>query len=170
MVISQEEFLAVYRDTVERLFGVVAAKTGGDRQLAEDVVQETYLRALSGWRRNGFPNEPIAWLCTVALNLLRTHFRSLSVRERHARQAEAGPQQSSPASDVEEAVLGAALRELPEQQARLVQGHLDGKRVREMASETGLSERAVEGRLRRARMTLREKLRPLLRKEKENES
>jgi RNA polymerase sigma-70 factor (ECF subfamily) len=170
-VVSQDEFLTIYRNTVDRLYRVVAARAGRDRTLAEDVVQETYLRALSDWRRNTLPREPIAWLTTVALNLLRTHFRSLSRRERHAQEREPDPRESAPAEHEKAAALDSALDQLSTQQVRLLAGfHFEGKRVSEMAAETGLSERAVEGRLRRARMSLREKLRPLWAKQKENQS
>jgi len=164
-VVSQDDFLAIYHNTVERLYALVAAHTAGDRGLAEDVVQETYMRALSVWRRKGFPREPIAWLNTVALNLLRTHFRSLSRRERQAREQRTDSHESSSSPTPEKTVaLCAALSQLPSQQIQLLEGfHVEGKRVSEMASETGLSERAVEGRLRRARVALRKKLRPLFR-------
>lgn len=46
-------------------------------------------------------------------------------------------------------------------QARIIEAfHLDGLKVREIALEMGLSERAVEGRLKRAREKLRKKLTP----------
>ncbi len=37
-------------------------------QLAEDVVQETLLQAFSNWKINGLPQNPSAWLFTVARN------------------------------------------------------------------------------------------------------
>lgn len=38
-------------------------------QLAEDVVQETMVRALRAWRFQGVPREPAAWMARVARNL-----------------------------------------------------------------------------------------------------
>ena len=53
----------------------------GDRQLAEDIVQETLLRA---WRRPAVLDQSEtsarAWLFTVARNLVVDHFRSARVR------------------------------------------------------------------------------------------
>ena len=49
-----------------------------------------------------------------------------------------------------------ALDRLPAAQARLLEAfHFDRKPVAEIAASSGLSERAIEGRLRRARVRLR---------------
>jgi DNA-directed RNA polymerase specialized sigma24 family protein len=75
-VISEEELLTVYRDTIRPLYVFVARRArSGSRALVEDVVQETYLRAVRHWRRNGFPHNPLAWLQTVAANLVASHYR-----------------------------------------------------------------------------------------------
>src|SRR5690606_31034448 len=75
-VISEAELVSQYRTHVRPLYAYVARRTGGNRQLAEDVVQETWLRALRDWRCNGLPREPLAWLSRVASNLLASYFRA----------------------------------------------------------------------------------------------
>jgi RNA polymerase sigma-70 factor, ECF subfamily len=40
----------------------------GDLDLAEDVLQEAWIAALERWRRDGFPENPTAWLLTTARN------------------------------------------------------------------------------------------------------
>ncbi len=40
----------------------------GDLDLAEDATQDAMLKALNHWRSKGLPNEPVAWLVTVARN------------------------------------------------------------------------------------------------------
>jgi RNA polymerase sigma-70 factor (ECF subfamily) len=75
-VISESELVSQYRAHVRPLYLYVSRRTGGNRPLTEDVVQETWLRALRDWRRNGLPREPIAWLSKVASNLLASHFRA----------------------------------------------------------------------------------------------
>ena len=55
-----------------------------------------------------------------------------------------------------------AITELPSGDQDLIAGHyFDGAAFAELARRTGLSERAIEGRLYRARQALREKLRHL---------
>jgi len=70
-----ERIMAVYRDTIAGLYRYVSSHCGGDRALAEDVTQETWLRAVRDWRAKGPPDEPMAWLVTVARNLLTSYYR-----------------------------------------------------------------------------------------------
>ena len=65
-MLAEETCLRVYRDTIRPLYAYVAKRAGGDRDLAEDVTQEAWLRALEAWRKKGLPREPIAWLKTTA--------------------------------------------------------------------------------------------------------
>lgn len=61
------------------LLGYLSRLTGGDRPLAEDLVQETFLRVL----RQGIcqPDRPFKpWLYAIATNLARDHFKSAAMR------------------------------------------------------------------------------------------
>ena len=61
------------------LLGYLYRLVGGDRALAEDLVQETLLRVLRQSRCPGeFRFKP--WLYTIATNLARDHFKSARVR------------------------------------------------------------------------------------------
>jgi hypothetical protein len=73
--VSEDQIRGVYRETIDALYGAVSRKCDGDRDLAEDVVQETWLRAVRDWKVNGLPRSPIAWLTTVSRNLLLNEFR-----------------------------------------------------------------------------------------------
>src|SRR5262245_56894773 len=70
-----EAWVAAFRATLPELYAFVARRVGGERTLAEDVTQETWLRAVKAWRSSGPPREPIAWLKTTARRLLLNHFR-----------------------------------------------------------------------------------------------
>jgi RNA polymerase sigma-70 factor (ECF subfamily) len=153
----ESQVIEIYRSTVPGLYAAAASWTQGDRALAEDLVQESYLRALRHWRRHGIPDNPAAWLRTVARNLL------VSYRRRHGREStEAEPE--APRAGVAESLTAATdrvaladgLDEAGPQAASLLSSfHLEGLTVREIADENELTERAVEGRLRRARQALR---------------
>jgi RNA polymerase sigma-70 factor (ECF subfamily) len=156
-----------YHESVNSLYEYVSRRCGGDRSLAEDVVQETWLRAVVAWQKKGFPDTPIAWLKTVAGNLLRNYYRrtpsiSLEVLPTNweGKIQSGGTQWGTP--DTAAAVNWGLARLRPNQSRILEAFHFEGKKVSEIASEFRLSERAVEGRLRRARLKLREKLEPVV--------
>jgi len=54
-------------------------------QLAEDVVQETLLKALHTWKINGLPQNPSAWLFTAARNKAIDVLRRQKTQQQYAR-------------------------------------------------------------------------------------
>jgi RNA polymerase sigma-70 factor (ECF subfamily) len=80
--------------TIEHLFRhewgklvSVLAKVFGvhNLQLAEDVVQDTLLHALSNWKINGIPDNPTAWLFTAARNKAVDTLRKQKRSEEYAK-------------------------------------------------------------------------------------
>jgi RNA polymerase sigma-70 factor (ECF subfamily) len=154
-----EQWIGIYRGTIEPLYRFVARRTGGAVQLTEDVVQETYLRGIDRFGEAKAPREPLAWLQTVARNLLVSHFRRVAPASVDPVALDALLERGA-AGDAETIrSVQAGLARLGDGKARLLEAfHLDGKDVRTIAAEWGISERAVEGRLRRARLALRKEL------------
>jgi RNA polymerase sigma-70 factor (ECF subfamily) len=56
------------------------ARWSGDLSVAEDAVQEACAEAVRSWPRDGLPENPGAWLVTVARNRARDRLRRESVR------------------------------------------------------------------------------------------
>lgn len=161
--LPEDELILLYRETVRPLYAFVSRRSGGDRGLAEDVVQDAWMRALDAWRRKGIPDEPLAWLQQVARNGLISHFRRARPHAVDPAFLELGDDRFSPETPDAAALVSWGLARLRPRQSRLLEAfHLDGMSVREIAAERGLSERAVEGRLRRARSKLRRKLTPFV--------
>jgi len=115
------------------------------------------------WRKKGPPDQPIAWLTTVARNILVSYYR----RKRPAPLDSVSPGEVLEAFEDGRAGRSAeiaamvchALARLPDAEARLLEAfHFEDRRVAQIAAVSGLSERAVEGRLRRARQRLRREL------------
>ncbi len=159
-MISEEELIAEYRATVRPLYAYVSKRTGGQRDLAEDVVQETYLRAVSHWRRIGKPRVPLAWLKTVARNTLISHYRRVKPDSLEQLGIDLEGESQSQRETENTAVLFYGLSRLNKGQSSLLEAfYIEGNTVQEISSELGLSERAVEGRLRRARLKLKKYLR-----------
>ena len=73
--LSDAELVRIYRSTVTPLYVYVSRRVGGDAALAEDLVQDTFMRAIGDWPANGVPREPLAWLIHVARNTLISHYR-----------------------------------------------------------------------------------------------
>ena len=163
--IDEAGVIQVYRETIRPLYAFVSRRVGGDTGLAEDLVQETWMRALDAWPKNGMPDAPLAWLIRVARNTIVSHFR----RARPEAIDPASIDLEVPASSTDRAetaaIVGWGLTRLRRAHADLLEAfYFDGKSVREIARERSLSERAVEGRLRRARARLKKKLERLVRR------
>jgi RNA polymerase sigma-70 factor, ECF subfamily len=155
---SEDDIRRVYRETVDELFAFVSRRSDGDRELAEDITQETWLRAVRTWRVDGIPERPLAWLCTVSARLLSNH------RRRPADEQLEGDTLPAPAPEddetaTRESAVKRAMAKLPALQERLLRAfHFERRPVAEIASNLGISERGVEGRLRRARQKLRQEI------------
>jgi RNA polymerase sigma-70 factor (ECF subfamily) len=91
---------ALYDEHAGPLLGYVVRLTRGDRQRAEDVVQETLLRA---WRHPeaiaSAHGSPRPWLCTVARNLVIDGERSRNARPRESSTQDLSSLAAVPADD-----------------------------------------------------------------------
>lgn len=115
---GDEEFLEALLGRLDMLHNL-ARGVSDTRQDAEDLVQETCLLALRGWRREA-PRDPGAWLATVCLNAARSGRRRAAARPREVTAADwlvDGPSEADTAASALAAVAGeqvwAALRRLP---------------------------------------------------------
>src|SRR5262245_54989599 len=72
---TEDSIRRIYRETLDDFYMVVSHRTDGDRDLTEDVVQETWLRAVRAWQAGGIPEKPMAWLTTVAARILSNQRR-----------------------------------------------------------------------------------------------
>ena len=87
---------------------------------AEDLVQETYIKALSGWRKQR-PDDVSAWLVTICRNTARDRWRRAAARpvevfDEIALNNEAAPHDTAQLaiSNLDSAMVHRALWQLPE--------------------------------------------------------
>jgi RNA polymerase sigma-70 factor (ECF subfamily) len=121
------------RALVERyhgpLLGYLYRLTGGDGVLAEDLVQETFLRVLRSIEQYRHPRAFKPWLYAIATNLGRDHYKRLATRQTVAiteavlnqpdQRTSAAPEAVALAHD--EAIwVNAALADLPDHQREVV--------------------------------------------------
>lgn len=76
--VDDRAFLDALHEHLDRLHNLARGLTSS-AQDAEDLLQETCLLALRGWRRQR-PDDPGAWLATVCLNACRSAHRRRSAR------------------------------------------------------------------------------------------
>jgi len=154
--VTEQQWLKIYRETVHPLYGYMAKRTGGIQELIEDIVQESYLRALENWRHKTLPDSPVAWLKRVARNILIDYLRQKrwDNKEDFKRLPSSGNQTSE--NQIKSLEIFLAISSLGRKKAKILEAfYYDGKSVKEIANSMSISERAVEGQLRRARQSLK---------------
>lgn len=166
---NEERWIQLLHECMPPLYRAVSRRVGGQRDLAEDITQEAWLRALEHWRREGVPKDPPAWLHSVASNLLRNHFRKR--KPETGLELDAQPDENSEPSAraanerrIERvgAVQVGLARLKPAVAELLAARHLDGSSIEELAAERRVSVRALEGRLRRGRQALARHIDPAM--------
>ncbi|HEV2902231.1 MAG TPA: sigma-70 family RNA polymerase sigma factor [Gaiellaceae bacterium] len=127
---------------------------------AEDVTQQTFLRAYRSVARGTKPRKAENWLLTIAHNEVRRHFRSIQGKpvevelddERIAHDA-------SESSDPSLGDLLRALQQLsPTHRSALVMREFEGRSYAEIAELMGMTQSALEATIFRARRALAEQL------------
>jgi RNA polymerase sigma-70 factor, ECF subfamily len=135
-------------------------RLSGDPALASDIAQDTFVRL---YRRGAPPDEPVAWLITVALNLLRNRRsteqrrqRLMSVVRSEATLADPsrGPDEIVEAADTGQRVR-AALARVPERERQLLLLRAEGYRYHELAAALALNPASVGALLARAKRAFR---------------
>ena len=71
--LTDAELERIYDDTIVELYGYVSRRCGGQRELAEDVTQEAWVRALRHWRQHGVPANPLGWLGAFGVSFVGHH-------------------------------------------------------------------------------------------------
>jgi RNA polymerase sigma-70 factor (ECF subfamily) len=152
-----------HEESFAPLDAYVTWRCGGLRDLADDVLQETWLVAVR--RIRDF--EPahgsfLGWLCGIAANVLRARLRQRSVARRRV-QSLTGNDQICAApltnGDREEQAerVARALDELPERFERVLRAkYLEQRSVADIAADWRESAKAVESLLTRARQAFRD--------------
>lgn len=142
----------------DRLAGYVRWRCGGLRDLADDVLQETWLTAVR--RVRDFDPAKGAffdWLCGIASHAARNAIRARCRRAARTRPLAPGDDRAPPDAATDKAErVAAALATLPDHyEAVLRAKYLDGRSVADIAAARGDSPKAVESLLTRARQAFR---------------
>lgn len=153
------EKLELYVDNLYRF----ALSTTGDRHIAEDLTQETYVRAIKAYARSS-PANPKAWLFTILVNLIRDRARQSKHSPDELRDDEVSTRFVSPERQAilneQQAHILAWMDELPDRQKRVL--HLRAVEqftIQEIAQLLDTSDNSVKANLSIARKRMRERVR-----------
>jgi RNA polymerase sigma-70 factor (ECF subfamily) len=152
---DSDAFAAFYERSARPLWAYLA-RVSGDAALADDLLQESYIRFLSADapRRGEMDGEVAArrYLFRIGTNLLRDHWRRprTTAIEDVAEEYFSAPDESAQYDS--RAILGPALRQLkPRERQLLWLAYAEGYSHREIAGITGLASASVRLLLFRAR-------------------
>ena len=155
----------LYREWFGRAVGVLA-RSVGDLDLAEEVVQDAFATAVERWPRDGLPDDPGAWIIRTARNraIDRLRRRRMATeRERQAVELEAlrraiEPERDSSIRDERLGLMFACCHPslAPEASVALTLRLVAGLTVEEIARALLSTPPAISQRLVRAKRTLRE--------------
>ncbi|WP_372733878.1 RNA polymerase sigma factor [Nocardioides sp.] len=144
-----EFYLASQRRVTAQVYAMI-----GNRDEAEECVQEAYVRAWAHRRKLDQAEHPEAWVRTTAYRLAVSRWRRTMRGRRPADRAVGAATQAAPPTEAHVALV-AALKKLPESQRQaLVLHHIADLPVHEVARETGAPEGTVKARLSRGRAAL----------------
>ncbi|WP_405220522.1 RNA polymerase sigma factor [Lentisalinibacter sediminis] len=164
-----EKFFSEY---FPRLFRFVLSRTDGDEAVAEEVVQRTLCNVM--YRMDSYRGDAplFTWLCSICRNELSAYFRKSGREDSFAQPVEDNTEIHAALERVSEGdddplterhrdeiarYVQATLGELPGNYARVLEWkYMQGHSVAQIAGELGLSEKAAESVLTRARKAFRD--------------
>ena len=150
---DEREFDDFYTASFQRITGQVYAMIG-DRDEAQEVVQEAFVRAWAHRRKLEKAEHPEAWVRTTAYRIAVSRWRRTVRGRRPADRALAAPTSTAPPTEAHVALV-AALRRLPEAQRQaLVLHHIADLPVHAVARQVGVPEGTIKARLSRGRAAL----------------
>ena len=154
----EEAFSGLFRERFPMLYRYLR-RTSGDAALADDVAQESFVRL---YARGAMPDDPAAWLVSVANNIVRDEYRA-SKRRRKLLEHWGSPMdagRSPPAADARvlsqerETAVRKALEALPLRDRRLLILRHEGFSYREIAAALGVATSSIGTVLARATAAL----------------
>lgn len=150
---DEREFDEFYSASFQRITGQVYAMIG-NRDEAQECVQEAFARAWAHRRKLDRAEHPEAWVRTTAYRLAVSRWRRTTRARRPVDRALGAPLEAAAPSETHVALVE-ALKQLPEAQRQaLVLHHIADLSVHDVAREVGVPEGTIKARLSRGRAAL----------------
>ncbi len=158
----------LYEIYFDRLYSLVFNQVDRNRDIAEDIVQETFLAALKSAKGFRGQSSIYTWLCSIAYHKIADHYRRQSRERKHMVSgidvdmidvADNPSNKSHPESSIESAemrqVVNQALAKLPfDYRQVLILKYVEEMSVLEISQIMERSPKAIEGLLTRSRKAL----------------
>lgn len=146
----QDKFLAFYDDTFTEAYRYAGRLCGGNRDAAEDLVQDAYMAVLRQFRADPSRDLSVGYVITTIRNRHLDRLRSAAREQHRMRLVTAEPGEREPS------LMPSQLAGLPQRdRTALVLRYVDDLPVPEVAQAMDLTVRATESLLVRARARLR---------------
>jgi RNA polymerase sigma-70 factor, ECF subfamily len=164
---KHQSFAALYKIFALPLMKFLVKKMGGNQQAAEEVFSRTIVAAWEGWHTFENKSSYFTWVCRIGLNKMADYYRE----QVHQRSVLVVPTLETLANIKDKGLLPeeklalmelrASIREclaiLPPEKRRLIYLRFwQELTIKKIAGILGISERAAEGQLYRAKLTLKE--------------
>ena len=156
---KEQIFHELYLEVFDYVYSFVFVRTAYDARTTEDILQETFTAAWIAQERFQNKSAYRTWICAIARNKLREHYRRYAYAEKNEIREEFLPEQLSE-FNLEETVLAeekraqvsAALNQInPVYRYALIMKYIDGYSVKEIAQQLGRTSKAVDGLLQKAK-------------------
>lgn len=160
---NPEAFGALYDSHFDRIYAYIYRKTG-DRQAAEDLTSETFMKALANIQGYRYTGQPFAaWLYRIASNLVTDYYRArrpMASLDEGLQMVAPGttPEEAAVALDDQQAVMRAVQMLSPDQQDVVLMRFSGDMKLKDIATALGKTEGAVKALMFRALGSLKAKL------------
>ena len=159
-------FAFLYRKFHLPLMKFIVKRMGGNQEAAEEVFSQTVEAALKGWYAFEHKSSYFTWICRIALNKMADYYRN-QVHERSRiiaptfemladlGQHNLSPEEKLALQELKSCVLECLMLLPPQKRSLLYLKYWKELSHKEIGKILGLTERAVEGQLYRAKQALR---------------
>lgn len=155
---SAEDFLALYERHTPALYRFAGRLAGGPGVEADDVVQETWVRAISRLHRFGWRCRLGTWLFAIALNVRRELLRRAGRDRAIAAELDALAPRATPEIDTQRRLHRALVGLADGYREVIVLHDIEGYTHQEIARHFGIREGTSKSQLARGRRALRRAL------------
>ncbi|HVR74406.1 MAG TPA: sigma-70 family RNA polymerase sigma factor [Planctomycetota bacterium] len=156
---DREAFRCLVEEHQQAVLGICRGHLRGNASEAEDVTQDTFLRAYKFLERLEDPERFAPWLYQIARSLARERRRRMVVERRALAERSEVVRRRSLGRPEEENDVSAALDELPEEERKvLMLRYFDGLPYDEITKRLGLTFPQVDHLIRKARARLSRRL------------